>query len=598
MFLGRRDYGFGAMGAKGMKRMRWLFAGAILCALCGGVFAGAPGQKANPAGATSDQVAKIHDYIARGWDSLTRTMESCAVVADPKMPRGSSVLYVPLDFSGAGATGAGLEKLPERCGVRVEKLPKVISGPGQIDPRSLSGAGLLYLPEAYVVPGGRFNEMYGWDSYFIVRGLLADGRVKLAREMVENFFFEIEHYGTVLNANRVYYLTRSQPPFLSSMVLAVWEAEKAKGLEDRELLRAGYEYEARDYAMWTREPHLAGETGLARYYDFGEGTAPESVSGEPGYYKQVALYFLAQPELAKRFVVRGGAAAPAGKAGDNAGAGEREAAFNVPGCDASGGGASSNCAGVELTAEYFKGDRAMRESGFDVSFRFGPYGADSEYFAPVCLNSLLYKTETDLERIAEILGKANEAAEWRTRAAKRKAAMEKYLWDAESGMFFDYDFRNGQRSKYVFAATFYPLWAGLATREQARTVEGNVKKFEQPGGLVTSTKESGAQWDFPYEWAPIQLLADEGLRRYGFDEDADRLSEEFLSTVLENFARDGTIREKYNAVTRSSETKVSAGYHANVVGFGWTNGAFLVLEGEMGESPRGRLNGLRNHRKN
>ncbi len=114
-------------------------------------------------------------------------------------------------------------------------------------------------------------------------------------------------------------------------------------------------------------------------------------------------------------------------------------------------------------------------------------------------------------------------------------------------------------------------------------MDGNVKKFEQPGGLVISTKESGAQWDFPYEWAPIQLLADEGLRKYGFDEDADRLSEEFLSTVLENFERDGTIREKYNAVTRSSETKVSAGYHANVVGFGWTNGAFLVLEGEMGK---------------
>ena len=489
--------------------------------------------------------------------------------------------------------------------MRVEKLPKVISGPGQIDPRRLSGAGLLYLPDAYVVPGGRFNEMYGWDSYFIVRGLLADGRVKLAREMVENFFFEIEHYGTVLNANRVYYLTRSQPPFLSSMVLAVWEAEKAKGQEDGELLRAGYEFAARDYAMWTRAPHLAGETGLARYYDFGEGPAPESVSGEPGYYKQVAEYFMARPELAKRFTEHGAVKRPAyaveGCAagvfqGTDAGA---SAVGSIRRSDETEAKASSpNCAGVMLTAEYFKGDRAMRESGFDVSFRFGPYGADSEYFAPVCLNSLLYKTETDLERIAELLGKADEAAQWRARAAKRKAAIEKYLWDAGSGMFFDYDFRNGQRSKYVFAATFYPLWAGLATREQARAVDGNVKKFEQPGGLVTSVKESGAQWDFPYEWAPIQLLADEGLRKYGFDEDADRLSEEFLSTVLENFERDGTIREKYNAVTRSSETKVSAGYHANVVGFGWTNGAYLVLEGEMGSASRERLEGARKDLKN
>ncbi len=449
MFLGRRDYGFEAMNT---RRLGWTLAGAILCALCGGVFPGATGQTAKPAGAesrglaqagagestvaSSDRVKKIHDYIARGWDSLTRTMESCAVVADPKMPRGSSVLYVPVDFSGAGTTGAGLEKLPERCGVRVEKLPKVITGPGQIDPRGLSGAGLLYLPDAYVVPGGRFNEMYGWDSYFIVRGLLADGRVKLAREMVENFFFEIEHYGTVLNANRVYYLTRSQPPFLSSMVLAVWEEEKAKGQEDGELLRAGYEFAARDYAMWTRAPHLAGETGLARYYDFGEGPAPESVSGEPGYYKQVAEYFMARPELAKRFTEHGAVKRPAyaveGCAaglfqGTDAGA---SAAGSIRSSDETEAKASSpDCAGVMLTAEYFKGDRAMRESGFDVSFRFGPYGADSEYFAPVCLNSLLYKTETDLELMAGILGKADEAA-----SGERARRKEKRRWKSICGM--------------------------------------------------------------------------------------------------------------------------------------------------------------------
>ena len=101
--------------------------------------------------------------------------------------------------------------------------------------------------------------------------------------------------------------------------------------------------------------------------------------------------------------------------------------------------------------------------------------------------------------------------------------------------------------------------------------------FERQGGLVTSTYQTGAQWDYPYAWAPCQLLADEGLRRYGFQQQADRLSYEFLSMVMENFRRDGTIREKYNAVTRSSETQVSAGYHENVIGFGWTNGVFLEL---------------------
>jgi alpha,alpha-trehalase len=144
-------------------------------------------------------------------------------------------------------------------------------------------------------------------------------------------------------------------------------------------------------------------------------------------------------------------------------------------------------------------------------------------------------------------------------------------------LFFDYRFDTQQRSNYQFAATFYPLWAGLATDAQARAVMQNLPTFEKPGGIVTSTTKSEGQWDFPYGWAPLQLLAIEGMRRYGYQQEANRVSVEFLSTVLENFLRDGAIREKYNVVTRSSETHVGAGYSANVVGFGWTNGVFLAL---------------------
>src|SRR5579864_3200228 len=145
--------------------------------------------------------------------------------------------------------------MQRECGVKIAHLPEVIHqlGTGRVE--SVQPAGLLYLANKYVVPGGRFNEMYGWDSYFIVRGLLEDGRVELARDMVENFFFEIEHYGTILNANRTYYLTRSQPPFLTSMILGVYEAQKAKGKDERDWLKKGYRYASRDYEMWNREPH-------------------------------------------------------------------------------------------------------------------------------------------------------------------------------------------------------------------------------------------------------------------------------------------------------------------------------------------------------
>ncbi len=159
----------------------------------------------------------------------------------------------------------------------------------------------------------------------------------------------------------------------------------------------------------------------------------------------------------------------------------------------------------------------------------------------------------------------------------RAQAMQKYLWEAQPGMFFDYDFQNNRRSSYVYATTFYPLWAGLGTAEQARAVAQNLSRFEQPGGLVMSATQTGVQWDYPYGWAPTNLLAIDGLRHYGCEADANRVSQEFLSMVLENFRRDGTIREKYNVVTRSSATHIGAGYTENVIGFGWTNATFLEL---------------------
>jgi len=232
---------------------------------------------------------------------------------------------------------------------------------------------------------------------------------------------------------------------------------------------------------------------------------------------------------------------------------------------------------IGLTEDFYKGDRSMRESGFDVTFRFGPFGAATHHFAAVCLNSLLYKTEEDLEQMSVLLGHPEEARNWNAKAAERRKRMIQYLWNGRRGLFFDYNFRARKQSRYEFATTFYPLWAGLASKEEAQAIAHHLDSFEQPGGLATSITESQAQWDYPYGWAPIQLLAVEGLRRYGYDREADRISEKFLSMVIENFRRDHTIREKYNVVTRSSETSIVEGYAQNVTGFGWTNAVFLEL---------------------
>jgi alpha,alpha-trehalase len=522
-----------------------------------------PGQSPPARLSAEANLKEILAYIHTGWDSLTRSTSSCGAVTDTKLS-AAPVIYLP-----AGSEfPQELTQMQRDCQVKVAYLPQVIHQLGTTDVGSIQPAGLLYLKNKYVVPGGRFNEMYGWDSYFIILGLLRDGRLELARGMVDNFFFEIENYGAVLNANRTYYLTRSQPPFLSSMVMAVHLAQKAAGQDDRAWLETAYAYVKRDHAMWTRAPHLAGATGLSRYYDFGEGPAPEALQDEDQIYRKVAAYFLFHPtspsyETADEDL-------PTGK-----GSG---ATYSVLVCAAAQ--PKTSCEPehlIKLESDYYKGDRSMRESGFDISFRFGPYGAATHHYAPVCLNSLLYKTERDLEETSRLLGKTTDTVEWQKLAENRRQSIGKYLWDEGKGLFFDYDLEKEKRSSYRYATTFYPLWAGLATDAQARAVVKNLGAFERAGGIAMSEKESQGQWDYPFGWAPIQLLAIEGMRRYGHKQEADRVSTEFLSMVLENFAHDKTIREKYNVVTRSAETNVAVGYAANVIGFGWTNAAFVEL---------------------
>jgi alpha,alpha-trehalase len=535
---------------------------AILAVLCFCSFS-VQAQAMNGSPKRTQELQAILDYISSGWTVLSRSTTTCKGVADPKLTE-VAILYVPADL----AIPSAFQKLSPDCKVRAEYLPRIIRGPGELTGGDVQPPGLLFLENPYVVPGGRFNEMYGWDSYFIIRGLLRAGKIELARGMVENFFFEIEHYGAVLNANRTYYLSRSQPPFLSSMIIAVYEAEKARGHEDSTWLAKAYQYANRDYEMWLREPHLAGSTGLSRYYDFGEGPVPEGLHDETGYYHDVLAYFVKQAKPSPYLVEA-----------------ETTNSFEHPEyslrlCEDGSPEADSKCVQIKhvaLSEDYYKGDRSMRESGFDISFRFGPYGADTHHYAPVCLNSLLYKTETDLETIRKWLGDKPGAAQWHRRAEKRKKIIRTLLWNRQRGLFFDYNFQQKKLSSYEYATTFYPLWAGLATPAQAKSVAQNLRLFEQKGGLAMSTQETGVQWDFPYGWAPIQLLAVEGLRRYGYNEDADRVSCKFLAMVLDNFVRDGTVREKYNVVSDSSNVELREGYRDNIVGFGWTNGVFLEL---------------------
>jgi alpha,alpha-trehalase len=226
-------------------------------------------------------------------------------------------------------------------------------------------------------------------------------------------------------------------------------------------------------------------------------------------------------------------------------------------------------------------DRTVRESGFDLTDRWGRFSLDILSYAPVCLNSLLYAMERDAAAILEELGRAAEARTWTAAAERRARRVRSLLWDDQRGLFFDYDFERGQRRAYTFAATFFPLWVGLATPEQARRVAATaLPQLLKPGGLMTSTRVSGQQWDAPFGWAPLQLIAVEGLRRYGLGAEADRVALAFLGTVLKEFTEHGAVFEKYDVQRRESDVAAGLrfGYLSNEIGFGWTNGVFLALQ--------------------
>jgi alpha,alpha-trehalase len=520
--------------------------------------------------------ATLH-YIHGAWDTLTRSMTDCHSLVDIKVT-ANPILYLPAGM----AVPPQVQALTKKCHIKVETLPKRIEKLGDLDPRDLRDQGLLYLPDPYIVPGGRFNEMYGWDSFFILLGLEADHREAMAKGMVDNFFFEIENYGGVLNANRTYYLTRSQPPFLTSMIRAVYEdpasfpATPAGRAEARAWLEQAYMEAEKDYSTWTRPEHLAGTTGLARYFDYGHGPVPE-MADDSSYYSDVIRWILAHPHQGGDGLLIKGSQEPSTAEAQR---------LKQTSCDVE---ASRICmrawaGGYRLTRDYYEGDRAMRESGFDPSNRFGPFSGETHHYAPVCLNSLLYRYERDMEHFAHLLGKPADAALWSRQAQKRDAAIHRYLWGPHEGVFADYNFMRHLPSEYAYITSLYPLWAGVATREEAQQVVAKLGLFERSGGLSMSNTDSGLQWDEPYGWAPTNWIAVSGLESMGFDGDAARLARKFDHTVDEGFAEEGTIREKYNVESANADVHVATGYKQNQIGFGWTNSVYLKMRGVMEHS--------------
>ncbi|KAI9656511.1 MAG: alpha,alpha-trehalase nth1 [Bathelium mastoideum] len=425
----------------------------------------------------------------------------------------------------------------------------------------------------FVVPGGRFNELYGWDSYMESLGLLVNDRVDLAKSMVQNFVFCIEHYGKILNANRTYYLCRTQPPFLTDMALRVYERIKHEP-SSLDFLRSAILAAIKEYYnVWMSAPRLDEKSGLSRYRPGGLGVPPET---EASHFVHVLDPYAKKHNMGfKEFV--------------NA---YNHQEVNEPELD-----------------EYFLHDRAVRESGHDTSYRLEKVAAN---LATIDVNALLFKYECDIGRTIrnvfgdrlrippEFCGKGKEhnyietSAIWDRRAKKRKQLLDKYMWNEEKGMYFDYDTVKEQQTTYETVTTFWAMWSGVCTpRQAAMMVTKALPKFEAFGGLVSGTEESrGAiglnrpnrQWDYPFGWAPQQILAWTGLLRFGYEVEAQRLAYKWLYMVTKCFVDfNGVVVEKYDVTRPIDPHKVEAEYgnqgsdFKGVAreGFGWVNASYV-----------------------
>lgn len=390
---------------------------------------------------------------------------------------------------------------------------------------------IIPLPFPYIVPGGRFREIYYWDSYFTMLGLRVSGRTDVIKNMIDNFSFLIDTIGFIPNGNRTYFTSRSQPPFFSLMVKLLSE------LEGDDVLLNYLPPLEKEYAFWMRGADalpneggaahrvVKGEEGslLNRYWDDTDSPRPES--------------FKEDVELSHR--------------------------------------------SKQNPRVLYRHLRAAAESGWDFSSR---WFKDVNDFAsihttdilPVDLNCLLVHLEEILSKAYLLKRDHSKSIYFAACANNRKAAIQKYCWNERIGFYFDFDFVNGEQKEHRTLVALFPLFFKIASPAQAKGVAKIIEEqFLKPGGVTTSLVHSGQQWDAPNGWAPLQWITFRGLLNYGFTDLAARLRQAWLRSNETVFRKTGKMTEKYDVWNNDAEA--SGGEYPNQDGFGWTNGVYLAM---------------------
>jgi alpha,alpha-trehalase len=393
------------------------------------------------------------------------------------------------------------------------------------------GGSLIPLPHSYIVPGGRFGEIYYWDSYFTMLGLKVSGKYDMLENMVNNFSYLIDTVGYIPNGNRSYFIGRSQPPFYSLMIKLLADI-KGKNVLTRYLPQLEKEYQfwmkgKGDLNETTPALHRAvrmpGGEILNRYWDENDTPRPES------YREDVELAHESEQEPKK----------------------------------------------------IYRHLRAGAESGWDFSCR---WFKDKDKFTsihttdivPVDLNCLLLHLEQTIAEAYKEKGNVESAMQYELLAEKTKQTIQKYCWNTELGFYVDYDFVEKKQKQSLTLAGLFPLTFNIATEEQSKQVAAAVKeKFLMPGGVVTTLETTGQQWDAPNGWAPLQWMTITGLENYGHQELAAEIARRWINLNTDVFKRTGKLMEKYNVV--DTHLEAGGGEYAGQDGFGWTNGVLLAL---------------------
>ena len=389
----------------------------------------------------------------------------------------------------------------------------------------VKGSSLLPLPYPYIVPGGRFREIYYWDSYFTMLGLKESGEDQLIEQMVKNFAYLIHNYVHIPNGNRSYYLSRSQPPFFSLMLDLLAEI---KGREVyviyQPALEKEYEYWMDRTAATKHLVKMPDGSLLNRYYD------QLDIPRQESYIEDVKTAS-AVPE-SKRLLV-------------------------------------------------YRNLRSAAESGWDFSSRWFRDGKNistiqTTSIIPVDLNALLYHTELTLAKSWEGSGNKLKATYYRQLANLRKKSINKYCWSAKEGWYKDFNIATRQQTPSLSLAGMFPFFLRMSDTAKLKAASKViVSKFLKAGGLVSTTMFTGEQWDAPNGWAPLQWVSIIGLENYGQQKIALDIARRWVTLNEKVFNTTGKLMEKYNVVNTNLEA--GGGEYPSQDGFGWTNGVLIAL---------------------